>query len=234
MMKAYSKLLVLLLLAVSLTACGGGNNAANSGNNDVNEPGSVLPDPSTNDGDDHAGGKQEQAEPAEETPAEPPAPTRVVEVEVEGMIDQRTGVLSESDNGYYMYTIPPFIFTPEEPGVDQVYIESYPDYFLRIQALPDDVDLAQIRANAEEELRAVNEAFEERKGDEIYDAYLRGSEFYLIAVGDDIVKSIIVMNIDGKLFKFTMFMPVGGEASEGAESGFNAMIKTITPTVSSK
>lgn len=233
MMKAY-KLLVVLLLAVSLAACGGGNNAANSGNSNAVEPDTLQPDPAASDDGNAAGETQDPAEPAEETPVEKPAPTKDVEVEVEGMVDVRTGTLSESDNGYYMYTIPPFIFTPEEPGIDQVYMESFPDYFMRIQALPDDVDLAEIRSGAEEELRAVSEAYEERQGDEIYDTYLRGSELYLIAVGDDIVKSIIVMEIDGKLFKFTMFMPVGGEASEGAESGFNAMIKTIVPTVSSK
>lgn len=159
---------------------------------------------------------------------EPPAETMKVEIEVEGMKETRTGTLVVSEsNGYYMYVIPPFVYTPEEPNADMVYMEAFPDYAMRIQTLPTDTDLALIRDNAEEELRYINESFEQLQGEDIYDPYLRNAVFYLQAMNEEILKKIIVLEVDGRPFKFTMFLPVGGEASEGAESGFNAMIKTL-------
>lgn len=159
---------------------------------------------------------------------EPPAETMEVELEVEGMKETRTGTLVVSEsNGYYMYIIPPFVYTPEEPNADMVYMEAFPDYAMRIQTLPTETDLALVRDNAEEELRLVNESIQALEGDDIYDPYLQGAVFYLQAMNEEILKKIILLEVDGRPFKFTMFLPVGGEASEGAESGFNAMIKTL-------
>lgn len=177
---------------------------------------------------DEAAGEEESGD--EPVAAEPPAESMEVEVEVEGMKETRTGTLAMTDNGYYMYVIPPYAFTPEEPGADLVFMEAFPDYSMRIQPLPEDTDLSLVRENAEAELKAISDVVEELKGDQIYDPALREAKFYLQAIGDDLVKKIIVMEVDGRLFRFTMFLPIGGEASEGAESGFIAMIKTVRPT----
>lgn len=228
----------LLLSAVLLVAaCGGNGTAGTPDDNLVPEP--APGDAAVENGRD--GGAEGPVGEEEDTGAgggndaivgqpatgEPPPPTKEVEIEVEGMQETRTGTLAVSDNGYHLYVIPPFVFTAEEPGADVLYMEAYPDYMMRIQAMPGDADLDLLRENAEEELVSISGSFEERQGDEIYDPYLRGAAFYLQSVDEEMVKKIIVMEIDGLVFRFTMFLPVGGEASEGAESGFNAMIKTI-------
>lgn len=221
-------LVLLLATALVFAACNADNNT--TGNPDGQPTG--TPNPGETQGDNPADGEGDPStdgEAGDEPVAEEPLPeTKEVEIEVEGMKETRTGTLVVSEsNGYYMYIIPPFVYTPEEPNADLVYLEAYPDYAMRIQTLPTDTDLALIRDNAEEELRDINPSIEERQGDDIYDPYLRNAVFYLQAMNEEIVKTIMVLEIDGRPFKFTLFLPVGGEASEGAESGFNAMIKTL-------
>jgi hypothetical protein len=205
------------------------NGQEDAGESETGDSAGDEPASSGNDAGENETGDTLNPDGPVESPAsgEPPAQTKDVEVEVEGMKETRTGTLTVSDNGYHLYVIPPYVFTAEEPGADVVYMEAFPDYSMRIQALPADTDPAFLRQIAEEELKTTGGSFEERKGDAIYDPRLRGAEFYLQSVDEELVKKIIVMKIDGLLFRFTMFLPVGGEASDGAESGFNAMIGTV-------
>lgn len=233
-MRKYSSLIVVLTLAVSLAACGGGenNNEVPGEAGNISDPGAAQPD--NGSGNEPAaeqnGNSQEQQPP--EAPAEmsgePPAPTIDIELELEGMKETRKGTLAESDNGYYLYTLPQFKFTPEEPGTDQVYMDKFEDYHMRIQMLGDDANLDEVRASAEEELKSLSGSVIERKGDEIYDPFLREAKLFLHSSTNELTKDIIVLEIDGKLFKFTVNMP-NGDATEGAEPGFWAMIKTVHP-----
>lgn len=240
--KTLAAWVLLLAFALFVAACNDAHSLpppASDGNGEVSSPGDAdvngegggigEADGDTDASGANAGEPGEDGRSGSDDPAmgEPPAETKEVEIEVEGMKETRTGTLAVSDNGYYLYVIPPFVFTPEEPGADVIYVESFPDYSMRIQVLPTDTDLTLIRENAEEELKSISGSFEELKGDDIYDPFLRNAEFYLQSIDEEMVKNIIVMNIDGRLIRFTMFLPVGGEASEGAVSGFIAMMKTI-------
>ena len=152
-------------------------------------------------------------------------PTKDIVVNVEGMTEYRKATLEESDQGYSVYVLENFTFTGEEPGIDQIFFNYNPEYYTRISVLPEEADIGLLRENAMEELRLVGTP-EELKGTQIYDPFFRNAVFYLRASNPTFSKDIIVMEIAGELFRFTMNVPVG-EASEGVVPSFLAMLKTI-------
>ncbi|MEX2416650.1 MAG: hypothetical protein WD424_10930 [Paenibacillaceae bacterium] len=215
-MRALSSLLLVFVMAIALVACGG----ANSDNEYVNTP-------------DNSTDESPVEEPPVEEPAKPDvngklAATMEIELEVEGNVETRTGTLAVSDNGYYLYTLPQFKFTPEEPNADQVYMDKFEDFYMRILTLGAEPDLSEIRANAEEELAMLGDVVE-MNGEQIWEPALRDSIFYLHSSDSSLSKYIILREIDGKYFKIIVNMP-SGEAQEGAGPSFPAMIKTIQLT----
>lgn len=222
-MRAISSLLLIFVMAITLVACGGANSDneyVNSGSENV-----VTPDNST------------EEPPVEKPPVEEPtkpdvngklAATMEIELEVEGNVETRTGTLAVSDNGYYLYTLPQFKFTPEEPNADQVYMDKFEDFYMRIVTLGVEPDLTVIRANADEELAMLGDVVE-MTGEQIGEPALRDSIFYLHSSDLTLSKYIILREIDGKYFKIIVNVP-SGEAQEGAGPSFPAMIKTIQPT----
>lgn len=235
-MRKLSILLLALALAAALAACGGKDKSDAPGNASGNPAGGAAEEtnpisgesPDSPDQTDQTG-QPEAAEPELAPAGEAPPETMDIVLEVEGMTETRTGTLAMSENGYYLYTLPLFAFTPEEPLMDQVYMETYPDYFMRIQPLGTEVDVAAVKAVAEEELRDLGEVVE-WKGEQIYNPFIREhAHFHLHAIKqNEVTKYILLMEIDGQFFRIMIHMP-HGEASEGAGPSFEAMIGTITP-----
>lgn len=239
-MKPFVKASLIVALMVVLAACSGGKGNDNDGSG-VTDPGIAQPGESngeevpneqgndTNDGETETSDGDTDVDGGEESVA--PAPTIQLDMEIEGFKETRTATLAESDNGYYMYTLPRFVFTPEEPGIDQVFLEAYGDYFMRITALNPDVNTEEMKAAAYEELEAlVGADINELTGDNISNVFIREKAlFYVHAVkGGDISKHIMLLDIDGSKFRITLHLP-HGEALEGSSAGFNAMIPTIKP-----
>jgi hypothetical protein len=195
---------ILLAVIIVLSAC----NGANSDNDKVN----LLDEPIVN-------------EPARPDTNGKLAATIDIELSVEGQLETRRGTLAVSDNGYYLYTLPQFKFTPEEPNVDQVYMDKLEDHYMRIIALGTEPELAEIRANAEDELSMLGEVTE-KKGDQISEPALRDSILYFHASDSELSKYIIVRQINDQYFKIIVNIPIG-EALDGAGPSFTAMIKTI-------
>jgi len=151
-----------------------------------------------------------------------------LEVTVEGNTEIRKAILNKSDQGYSIYSLPNFTFSAEEPGKDILFFDNDGNYFVRIEKLPTDVNIEDLRANAETELKLLNEV-NELKDEEIFDEYFRKAEFFLHASTSEVSKNIIVMDINGEIFKYTMHMS-NGEAAEGVLPSFFAMLKTIEQT----
>lgn len=148
-----------------------------------------------------------------------------IEVEIEGMKEYREASLKRSDQGYSIYVLDNFTFTGEEPGIDQIFFNYDDRYFVRIQLLPASADVDALRTSALDELRLVGTP-EELTGAEIYDPFFREAEFYLRASSPSFSKEIILMEIAGRLFRFSLNIPAG-EASEGVVPSFLAMLKTV-------
>src|SRR5690554_1916573 len=216
-MRANLSVLLIVVMAVVLIACGGTNSIDDNVVDNTGTPdNSKVHTPVTEPENPDVNGK--------------PAATMDIVLEVEGNVETRTGTLAMSDNGYYLYTLPQFIFTPEEPNADQVYMDKFEDYYMRILTLGEEPDLTEVRNQAEVELAMLGEVVE-MKDEEIWEPALRDSVLYLHASDATLSKYIIVREIEGKYLKVIVNIP-NGEAQEGAGPSFPAMIKTIGITKS--
>ncbi len=227
-MRIISSFFLIFVIAVSLVACGGTSTDNQNTNANTVTPGNIaeeVPAPDNTKDDPPV-----EKDPVVQVPDanEKLAATIEIELEVEGNVEKRTGTLAISDNGYYLYTLPQFKFTPEEPNADQVYMDKFEDYYMRILTLGTEPDLVDVRKNAEDELTMLGDVVE-MTGEQIGESALRDSVFYLHSSDSTLSKYIILREIDGNYFKVIVNMP-NSEASEGAGPSFPAMIKTIQPT----
>lgn len=148
-----------------------------------------------------------------------------VEVEIEGMIEKKKGTLFKSPQDYFMYIVPKFSASAEEPGKDIILTEYDDRHTMRIEKLPNTVNMDELKSNARMELEALGKVHE-LKGDEIADSFIRQSKFYLFSSDDQFTRTIFVMDLHGELFKFTILLG-HAESAEGVVPNFWAMIKTI-------
>jgi hypothetical protein len=207
------------------------------------------PESSGSVAEDNAG-ESKHTEPADaegnttRDPAEKPNPTEednvtekerelpastTLEFYVEGEPQSVPAVLARSELGYALYVMENFEFTPEEPGKDMIFHRAFPEYSARIEVLPKGANVSNLRADAEEALKAVN-------GDTVdmtnsfFDERIRATaEFILHAGSESGSVTMIVMTIDETLFRITLNFPLT-EASEGIPPRFYPMIRSIVVT----
>ncbi len=214
--KKLTTLLFMILLVLSMIACTPAEPTP-----EENPTEDQTPDPGT----EQEEGEQEA--PDEQIGADLPQ-TIEINLMVEGMEETRTGTLAFGSMGYYLYTLPDFQLEAEEPNRDVLFFTHDPEFFVRIEAIGNDADLDFVRKNAEEELQHMGQVVE-MKGQEIWDEYFRESVFFLHSSQSDFTKNIIVKEVEGSLYKFTMHIP-NKEAAEGVTPSLYAMLKTLKNT----
>ncbi|MGG6310986.1 hypothetical protein [Paenibacillus macerans] len=148
---------------------------------------------------------------------------KAIEVELEGMKEQRTAKLAQGA-GYAFYMFDGFSF---DAGAHRLTMDYDPGYHVDISKLPAGYDVADLAKTAREELSKTGKV-EERSGEEIY-VTMRDAELYLIASGDDLTREYIVKNIGGQGYAWMINMP-HGEASEGFGPLAFASLNTIVAT----
>src|SRR5690606_36785162 len=74
-------------------------------------------------------------------------PVRELEVIVEGQRELREATLFESPQGYAIYVLPQLTMTPEEPCCDIAWARADDGFFMRIERIDPDQDLAVLREN---------------------------------------------------------------------------------------
>jgi len=153
-------------------------------------------------------------------------PMKKIPVNAEGTTEYRAATLKRSSQGYSIYVLNNYTFTGEEPGIDQIFFNYNAEYFMSIQLLPATADIDSLKENALTELKLVGTP-EELTGNEIYEDFFKSAKFYLRASGTAFSKDIILMELDGRLFRFTLNIPKG-EAAEGVVPSFLAMLKTVS------
>lgn len=134
--------------------------------------------------------------------------TRSIEVELEGMKEERTAKLVEG-SGYALYAFEGFTFDAE---TNKLLMDYDNDYFVEIEKLPSDYSKEQLTSEAKEELSDTG-SVEEWKGEQIH-ASMRDASLFLIASGENVTKEYIVKEAGGQDYLFKVNMP-HGEASEG-------------------
>lgn len=153
-------------------------------------------------------------------------PMKELPVFVEGVTDYRQAKLYRSEQEYLIYVLDKYQFTAEEPGSDVIFSTFDDSFFVRIQRLPLDVNISDVRQNAVFGFTHIGEP-RELRGEEILDPFFRSNKFFFIASNVEVTLISILKEIDGGLFRFTMFSP-NSEAAEGIIPSFYVMMKTIT------
>ena len=161
-------------------------------------------------------------------PADPLPPTRELEVTVEGQTELREATLFESPQGYAIYVLPQLTMTQEEPCCDIAWARVDDGFFLRIERIDPDQDLAVLRENIELALSSVGEP-EEVPPAGIGAERLRDAELSMRAVGGGISSYMLVGRIDGGRYRVTMHLP-HREALEGIAPSMWAMLGSLRTT----
>ncbi|UII57189.1 hypothetical protein LS684_07035 [Cytobacillus spongiae] len=207
-------LLILGLFSVVLTGCG-----TKEANNEQTNGTEVKVE--END-------KQEEAkEETEDNSSENEPIVRILEQNmtytVNGQTKEETAFLKNSENqNYSMYVLPDYELTAEEPYKDSLYLTENDRIFMRIELLPDDMDLESAKDNMNTQLAAVNENVSELEPPT--DEFFTDAIVYEATDGQDIVTGYLVQHDDISL-KLTMFTSVENNHKET----FLQMAKTILP-----
>jgi len=147
--------------------------------------------------------------------------TKKIEVEVEGMAEERDATLVQGD-GYGLYMFEQFSFDAE---ANKLTMNVDPEYAVEIVRLPDGYDLESLRQEAEQELGAVGDV-RVLKDEELHRS-MQGASLFLIASNDSLTKEYVVKEVDGTGYAFKINMP-HREASEGfgplAFASINSMV----------
>lgn len=207
-----------LLLAVLLAACNTESPAPDP--QEVPGPAATTHQPSPPDGP--AIGD----EPA--VPAGPLPPTRELEVTVEGQTELREATLFQSPQGYAIYVLPQLTMTREEPCCDVAHARADGGFFMRVERIDPDRDLAMLRENIELALSSVGEA-ETVPPERISLPAFRDAELFMRARGEGISSTMLVARIDGGRYRITLHLP-HREALEGIAPSMWAMLASLRTT----
>jgi len=154
---------------------------------------------------------------------------KVLHVQVEGAREERTANLWMSKNGYYLYVLPQFTASAEEPGKDIVFAKANGSFFMRIEPLASGTDIAKVRENVKKELRAVAKprdlAINEQPAEFPSNARMH---FHMRAGTAKLEKDVLLLEVGGRLFRVTLHMPTG-EGAEGLTPSLWQMLWTLAP-----
>ena len=229
--KLWKYALLLAALAAALSACNAGGDApAGDAEGEVAEqpapveeaPAEEAPAEETPAADDPA-----TSGPAEEASADAsklPEKTKL-EVSIEDMTEKVPATIATSEQGYALYVMEGFEFTPEEPGLDQVFFANAPEYHFQIRMLAGDENIDELKANAKTGLEATGDVIE-MQGEQIHATLRDEAKFFLHASTSELSRNIALIEKGGALFLVTMNLP-NGEEAEGVTPRFLPMIDSI-------
>lgn len=136
-----------------------------------------------------------------------------IDYSINGQQKSETAFLKESGNqNYSMYVLPDYELTAEEPKKDVLYLKEQDEIFMRIELLPSDTALESAAADAQEQLKAVNNNVQ--KNDALKkDDWLQKAEVYSAENDTDKVTAVLVPQEQG-ILKLSIFTKKDGSQLE--------------------
>jgi hypothetical protein len=173
-------------------------------------------------------GRTEPPAPAAPREAPPLPATRLLQVDVEGASELREARRFDSPQGYAIYVLPQVAMTQEEPCCDLAFARVDEGYFMRIERIAPDTDLATLREAATLALSAVGAA------DVVAPARAEPAgghhvELHLGAQGGEARLEQLVLRAGDGRYRVTLHLPAR-EASEGIVPAFRAMLRSLQTT----
>ncbi|AIG25159.1 hypothetical protein EGH10_02900 [Brevibacillus laterosporus] len=199
------RIIVLPIIAILLAGCGNGVQATP----DSEKSGQIVKSGATatvlEENKDHTKQIPQPNNPVS-SKGQPPAQTRELTYTIDGKKVSEQAQLFESHLGYFLYYLPDFTATGEEPGKDMLFYEKNDRYAVRIEQMPDKVDLAAQKKLMEVELSDLGNVRNLKKEQET-DPFLQKTALHLGVDTKNDHKEIIVTKIDSRWFRFTVFAP---------------------------
>lgn len=161
-------------------------------------------------------------------PTGPLPATRALEVTVEGQTESRLAQLFESPQGYAIYVLPQIEMTPEEPCCDLAFAQVDGGYFMRIERIAHDADIATLREDAILALSAVGEANDILPG-RAYASNFRAADLHMVAENRETAMEILVGSVGDGRYRITLQLPFR-EPSEGIVPTLWAMLGSLQTT----
>jgi hypothetical protein len=107
-----------------------------------------------------------------------------------------------------------------------IFHKNFPEFYMRVEMLPSDANLDDLKKNAEDTLKNLGEVVS-MEGEQIADAVVReNAKFFYHASNSEVSQNITVVDFGGALVRFTLNFP-NSEASEGVSPLFYTMIDTF-------
>lgn len=197
--------ITLITMVLALAACSGGN-----------EP-SASPEPSTPTGESAPAPstESEQASETNETEEEANVTERPQTESFEMMTadgNQSLEATLQQGEGFSLYVFEKFIF---DAAQGRLSLTSNSDYYVDIEPLPADYNLAELETAGKEELENAGKVSD--YSGELVEHPLGSAELYLQASGEEGVRDYMVWKSEeGDAFLFRLHNPKGEEASDFA------------------
>lgn len=154
--------------------------------------------------------------------------TKNIEVEIEGMKEQRSAELMQSSNGYHFYMLDLYNFEKENNTTGKIVFANEPSLYATIEKLDKTADIESLEESSIKLAEQKGKA-SEWKGTDIYFPYFHDAKFYVKGISEkyDVVM-YLVKEVEGELFYFSLHIPSKAEM-EGVEPSLWAMLETVKP-----
>ncbi|KYG34851.1 hypothetical protein [Alkalihalobacillus trypoxylicola] len=130
-----------------------------------------------------------------------------------------SGQYEQSDSGYEVYVLNDYVFTPEEPRRDQIYVEDDGLAFTRIISNGPEAEMDLIKDNIIE--------FAEGQLIEDVEIPMDGLEYSLLVEDEEVKTYYFAKSYGSDILSFEMFIPVNAD-SERVEEEFWTMVDSLS------
>ncbi|OOE14488.1 hypothetical protein [Fictibacillus arsenicus] len=156
-------------------------------------------------------------------------PTKNIEVEIEGMKEQRPAELQQSANGYHLYMLDLYNFEKENEKTGKITFANEPTLYGTIEKLDESANIESLKESSMKRAEEQTGKASDLPATDIYFPYFHDAKFFVKGISHkyDVVM-YFVKEVEGELFYFSLNIPSKAEM-EGVEPSLWAMLKTVKP-----
>jgi hypothetical protein len=208
-LKRILEIVTLFTLTFALSAC-------SNGGKEVSKP----PNPPVEENDKEM-----------ETETKPNLPlTKNIEVEIEGMKEQRPAeLMNSSTNGYHFYMLDRYNFEKENETTGRIAFANEPTLYATIEKLDSSADIESLKESSMKRAEEQTGKASDVPATDIYFSYFHDAKFFVKGISEEYdVVMYLVKEVEGELFYFSLNIPSKAEM-EGVEPSLWAMLETVKP-----
>lgn len=208
-MKRILEIVTPFTIALAITAC-------SNGEKEVSKP----PNPPVEEND-----KEKETETKPDLPL-----TKNIEVEIEGMKEQRPAeLMNSSTNGYHFYMLNLYNFEKENVTTGRIAFANEPTLYATIEKLDSSIDIEALKESSMKRAEEQTGKASDLPAANIYFPYFHDAKFFIKGTSAEYdVVMYLVKEVDGELFYFSLNIPSKAEM-EGVEPSLWVMLETVKP-----